>query len=289
MIRWFANRKVLIFLFGILFFIAVMGLTISNRAQMTWPEQFFKDTVGWFQGVVNVPARVVGDWFGEWQQISNVHEENEALRKQLDQFARNSARLNQLEADNVRLQRALDFTESQRALHNYKFHYADVISISGNEYNPSLLINLGSKDGIKLDMAVTSVEGLVGRISAVTQYHSTVQLLHELDENNRTSRPMAATVRGAEGKSFGIIEEFDRSKGLLVMTKIDPLDPLKKGDVVVTSGLGQLFPSGLVIGTVKSRKIGDFGITHVAEIQPAATLTKLREVFVVEVPVAESR
>lgn len=289
MLKWFANRKVIILFFGVVFFVAVMGLTVSNRDKVTWPEQFFKDTVGWFQGIASVPAHKISNLFTEWREIYAVHVENEKLRENLDQFSRDAARLNQLEADNLRLQRALDFTESQRLLHKYKFHYADVISISGKQYNPSLVINLGSKDGIKLDMAVTSVEGLVGRISGVTQYHATVQLLNELDNSNRTSRPIAATIRGAEGKSFGIIEEFDRSNGMLRMTKIDPLDSMKKGDVVVTSGLGELFPSGLVIGKVSSRKVGDFGITHVAEIQPTATLSKLREVFVVEVPSAEAR
>jgi rod shape-determining protein MreC len=59
---------------------------------------------------------------------------------------------------------------------------------------------------------------------------------------------------------------------------------LQPSDVIVTSGLGELFPEGIVIGTVIERRVGDFGLTHMATIQPAATFTHLREVFVVEVP-----
>jgi rod shape-determining protein MreC len=233
---------------------------------------------------VSVPVRATSDLIDEWQQIMDVHEENELLRAQIQQNALDRYRLNQLEYDNRRLQKSLDFTNSQKALHDYKFYYADVISYSSDFYNHTIVINLGEKDGVRVDMPVVSVEGLVGRVQQVSQYYATVQLLLDL-EDDKSSKPIPVTVRGKEKDSFGIIEQYDRKKKVLRMTKIESLDPLNVGDEVVTSGLGELFPSGLVIGKITYRKVGDFGITHVAEIKPNAAFSKLREVFVVEVPV----
>jgi rod shape-determining protein MreC len=268
-----------------MFFVALMGLTVNNRVSLTWPEQFIRDVVSWVQGVASVPTKATADFFADWQEISNVHDENETLRKLLNKYAEDTIRLNQLETENNRLQSALKFTEEQKALHNYKYLYADVLSYSGDLYNKSIVINLGEKDGIKIDMAVASIDGLVGRIDSVSKHHSTVQLLVDLSSNNESSKPIAVAIKGKENQTFGVVEEFDRQKNKLRMSKIHPQDPMKKGDIVVTSGLGELFPSGLVIGKVTNRKVGDVGITHVADIKPAAKFNRLQEVFVIEVPI----
>ena len=69
------------------------------------------------------------------------------------------------------------------------------------------------------------------------------------------------------------------------MNKIESTDPMEVGDTVLTSGFGEVFPKGIKIGTIVSRHVGD-SITHTAMIQPSANLdgTKLRQVFVIEVP-----
>ena len=71
---------------------------------------------------------------------------------------------------------------------------------------------------------------------------------------------------------------------MLQMTKIDEDDPMESGDLVITSGLGNVFPRGLIIGTLESRQVGDFGLTQKATVKPAARFDHLREVFVVVVP-----
>ena len=285
MFKWFSNRKLIGFLLGIMLFVALMGLTVSERTQLTWPEKFLRDTIGWIQDVFHTPVAAVSGFFGEWFDILDVHEENRELRKSLNEFARDYNRLNQLEAENIRLQKALGFTDAQRQIHNYRYHYADVIANGGDNFNRSVIINVGENDGIRANMAVATVDGLVGRVSSVTKYHSSVQLLLDFDNSGKSGKPFACTVKGKEQSSFGIIEDYDQSSGFLRMTKIDPLDPLKTGDLVITSGLGELFPAGLVVGQVVKRKVGEFGITHVAIIKPTARFKQLREVFVVEVPV----
>ena len=59
---------------------------------------------------------------------------------------------------------------------------------------------------------------------------------------------------------------------------------LAKGDTIITSGQGNVYPRGMVIGTVDSSQVGDFGLTYTATITPAADFDHLTEVFVVKVP-----
>jgi len=282
--KWLGNKRLIVLMFGIIFFFALMGLTLGDRSGASWPEKFVKDTVSWVQGLIYRPARYIAGFFEDMSRLTVLYEENRELKMTLAQYAKDTARLNDLEAQNERLKEALGFTERQRQMNNYKYRIAEVYAASPDPFNNTVVINLGEKDGIKENMAVMSVDGLIGRVSRVFPFHANVQLLTDLDDRSNSSKAIAVTIKGKENESFGVIESYDREKGLLVMNKIPRTDEMTVGDVVVTSGLGQLFPRGIEIGEVVSRDEGEFGITHTALVKPFASFTHLREVFVVEVP-----
>lgn len=276
------NKRLFILMIGLIVFIALMGFTLQ-RSRLTWPEKFVNDAVGTAQGVLYRPVGAVADFFGDLGRLSDVYKENELLRETVARYTQDQIRFNSLEAENKRLQEELDFTERQKQLDDYRYLIAQVIGTTSNPYEKTIKINLGSNDGVKPEMAVTTVDGLVGIVSRVSTFTSTVKLVTDLDENSSKGIPVSATVLGKESDSFGIIE-YDQEADQLQMTKIDERDPLAVGDKVITSGLGNVFPKGIVIGTVLSRQVGDFGLTHTAIIKPSAQFDHLREVFVVVVP-----
>ncbi len=276
------NKRLFILMIGLIVFIALMGFTLG-RKKLTWPEKFVNDGIGAVQGVFYRPVGAVADFFRDLGRLSDVYKENELLRQTVAQYTQDQIRFNMLEAENQRLQEALNFTESQKELDNYRYLIAQVVGSTSNPYEKTIKINLGSRDGVKPDMAITTVDGLVGIVSRVSTFTSTVKLITDLDENSSAGMPISATVLGKETESFGIIE-YDEETSKLQMTKIDENDKLAVGDKVITSGLGNVFPKGIIIGTVDSRQVGDFGLTHTAVITPAAKFDHLREVFVVVVP-----
>jgi rod shape-determining protein MreC len=281
------NKRLLLFLASIVFFIALMGFTLNVRASVLWPEQFVADSVGIGQQSIYQPVRYVAQLLDDIRRLKVIYEENEALRLTLSQYARDRARLNELEDQNLRLKEALSFTERQKQVNEIKYRVAEVISESADRYNRVIKINIGSRDGIRTDMAVMTVDGLIGRVVRTYPFTANVQLITDLNGAEGNVRVVAAAVQGRESESFGIIESYDPQQGTLLMTKIDQNDPLQPSDIIVTSGLGELFPAGIVIGTVMERQVGDFGLTHTAIIQPTAQFTQLHEVFVVEVPEIE--
>ncbi|MFC5529282.1 rod shape-determining protein MreC [Cohnella yongneupensis] len=276
------NKRLFILMIGLIVFIALMGFTLG-RKRLTWPEKFINDAVGTAQGVLYRPVGAVADFFRDIGRLSDVYKENELLRQTVAQYTQDQIRFNSLEAENKRLQEALNFTDRQKQLDNYRYLIAQVVGTTSNPYEKTIKINLGSRDGVKAEMAVTTTDGLVGIVSHVSTFTSTVKLVTDLDESSSKGMPVSATVLGKETQSFGIIQ-YDEESGTLQMTKIDERDPLAVGDKVITSGLGNVFPKGIVIGTVESRQVGDFGLTHTAIITPSAKFDHLREVFVVVVP-----
>jgi rod shape-determining protein MreC len=276
------NKRLFILMIGLILFIALMGFTLG-RTRLTWPEKFLNDAFGTVQGAFYQPVGAVADFFRDLGRLSDVYNENEQLRQTVAQYTQDQIRFNSLKAENNRLQEELNFTVRQKQLDNYRYLIAQVVGSTSNPYEKTIKINLGSRDGIKVQMAVRTVDGLVGLVSHVSTFTSTVTLITELDASSSKGTPVSATVLGKESESFGIIE-YDEVTGTLQMTKIDEADPLAKDDKVITSGVGSVFPRGIIIGTVVSRQVGDFGLTHTAIIKPAAQFDHLREVFVVVVP-----
>ncbi|WP_040950160.1 rod shape-determining protein MreC, partial [Gorillibacterium massiliense] len=248
------KRKVLVLMLTLVLFIAIFGLTrIGTRDKLTWPEKFIKDCVSWTQGVFNIPARYTAGVVADIRDLHTVYIENKTLRLALSQYARDTMRLNELEAQNERLKSLLNFTEKQKTANDYKYHVAEVSAYAPDPYSHVITINVGSKDGIKKNMAVISEAGLIGRVLLPADFTSTVQLLTATD-SVADSKGVAATIKGKEDRSFGIIS-YNSDNEKLAMSKIPPQDDVAVGDTVITSGYGGVFPKGIVIGTVLSVEV----------------------------------
>ncbi len=267
-------------MFGLVVFFALMGFTLG-RTKLTWPEKFVHDSFGLVQSLLYRPVGAVAGFFRELSRISDVYRENELLRQTVARYAQDQIRYNLLELENERLKEALGFTERQKQLYEYRFLIAHVMGFSSDPYNRSFRIDLGARDGIREKMTVQTVDGIVGIVSRVSEFTSTVMPLTEIDPASPNAIAVSATVLGKESESFGVVDAYNKETGLFRMSRIDPNDPLEVGDVVITSGLGGLFPRGVVIGTVVSKQVGDFGLTLTADIRPAAEFDHLSEVFVV--------
>jgi rod shape-determining protein MreC len=288
------NKRLLLLMVSLILFFVLFGLTLS-REKITKPEKFLRDTVAWTQSLFNRPARFVAGVVEDIRDIRTIYAENKALRLTLTQYSRDTMKLNELEAQNLRLKDLLGFTEKQKAANHYKYHPAEVVAYSSDPYSKVITVNVGSRDGVKQDMAVISIDGLVGRVMSTSDFTSNVQLLTAVDSVNATdsasdkavtsapTKGISATVKGKESDSFGVIS-YDPDTGLLVMSKISPSDPIAKGDTIITSGIGGVFPKGIVIGTVQSKEVDKLGLNYIAYIKPAADFIHLREVLIVEKP-----
>lgn len=269
---------------GFLIFIVMIGLSIGGRQNITWPEKFIKDAVSGIQQVIYRPIGAVAGFFQDIKNLSHIYEENEQLRMLASDYARDKVEYNFVKSENERLQEALDFTSHQKEMYNYTYMIAQVISVSNDANNRTININLGSKHGVKKDMAVVTVDGLVGLVNSVTPFTASVTPYTELNSTTTTFNAISATVFGKESTSFGILTDYDAELERIMMTKIGEHDPMVTGDTIMTSGLGNIYPRGLMIGEVESLKVGDFGLTYNATIKPFVDLNQLTEVFVVKIP-----
>lgn len=141
----------------------------------------------------------------------------------------------------------------------------------------TIRINKGRNSGIEKGMAVVTHEGIVGRIIRSDRNYSDILTLLDSSSN------IAALVQ--RNRSRGVIEGY--TENLLRLKHIRRTDDVRVGDIVVSSGIGGIFPKGLVVGSVINVKKKNYGITQTVEVYPSVDFSKLEEVMVLKtVPTA---
>lgn len=282
MFKLMSNKRLFILLITLVLFIVVMGFSLGSRKALSWPESFLRDTTGFVQNLIYKPAGYVAGFFEDIANLRKLAEENEQLKITVAQYTREQAQYNFIQSENEDLQKVLKFTKAQQEMYKYEYHIAQVVSLTTEPSNSTLVIDLGARDGIRPNMSVISVEGLVGVISQVSNFTSTVKLMTMMDVNDPNSQPaIAATAHTKENETFGMIESYDPQTNRLKMNKISPTDPIAVDDIIVSSGIGGLYPRALKIGTVESVGEGDFGLTRTAVIKPAAEFQDWKKLIVV--------
>lgn len=272
--NFFLNKKLIIILAGIILLLALVGFSIKNREKLTWAEEFIKDAVSVIEEMVAKPTQYMVGIVENVRDISNTYDENQMLKERLEDYASLEANIYELEKENKELRQTID---KKNDLMDYKTIHSTVITRNPDQWNDVITIDKGEHDGVQKNMAVITHDGLIGKIKSVSKFNSTVQLITALDRTNRIS----AIVQG-KSKVFGLIEGFDQETQQLVFKNIPSNAKIKAGQTVITSGLGGIFPKGLVIGKVKEVVNDQYGLTKTAYLKPSADLYDINNVLIVE-------
>lgn len=142
----------------------------------------------------------------------------------------------------------------------------------------TLTINSGSKDGISEDMAVISSDGLVGRITKVSLKTSEVKLITTSDINHKIS----VMIKSNDDTIYGILSGYNKEKECLEVTSINKINEIEKNSLVYTSGMGGIFPSGILIGSVEEIVEDKYNVSKVIYIKPSSNFNDLKFVKVLK-------
>ncbi len=148
---------------------------------------------------------------------------------------------------------------------------ARVVGHNPGRFLTTLVINRGTHHGVKDNMPVFSMNGLVGKISKAMVTHSSVQLL--MDPNLKLS------VLERRTRVVGFLESMD---GRLLSAMIPSHAGVAEGDTLITSGLGGIFPKGIPVGTVRAVRKADLDVMSLMDVAPFQEFSTLEEVFVME-------
>ncbi|MBT2735771.1 rod shape-determining protein MreC [Bacillus sp. ISL-7] len=272
--QFFLNKRLIILLVSIIVLVALIGFSLRERSKLSWPEQFVKDTTGWVQSLVSKPTHFVAGFFENLQDLQNTYDENKELKSRIENLVNLEAQVQELKNDNEELR---DILGEKKTLRDFKPLPATVIGRNPDRWHEMIIIDKGKLNGIEKNMAVVTATGLIGKVKNVTQFSATVQLLSAMDPKNRIS----AVVQG-KTDVYGFAQGFDDKQKLLLIKAIPSGSKIEKGQTVITSGLGGVFPKGLMIGKVVDVKPDQYGLNQTALVKPGANFYDIENVIVIK-------
>jgi rod shape-determining protein MreC len=201
--------------------------------------------------------------------LNAVDSDNQRLQLALVEASAKVVQLEEMERENARLRAILGFTPPE----NYTLIPAEVISVIGDHVSLAAIINRGARDSVEIDHPLINEQGLIGRVVSVSPFSATVQLL--------TDPTARVAVRVADSREMGIVKYQVRTG--MILDNFPIQGSIKEGDLVLSSGLGGIYPPGLVVGTVTSVERPEEEPFCKIRLQPAANFNSLEELFILRV------
>jgi rod shape-determining protein MreC len=218
------------------------------------------------QTVLDFSVTGVKDNWSRYIFLVGIEEENKNLKKKINELKEVLVLYQEGYQEAQRLKKLLSLSND----YHYNFISARVIGREQTALSRMILINKGSTDGLKTDMPVVAPPGLIGRLVDVS-WHVSKALL-SIDENSNID----AIVQ--RNRTQGIISGAG-SRGL-VLKYISKTQDVKEGDVIVSSGMGGVFPKGMLIGQVSNVDRKDAGLFLKINVAPFTDFSKLEEILI---------
>jgi rod shape-determining protein MreC len=197
------------------------------------------------------------------RQLEGLRQENQQLRIQAMQAEETSR-------ENARLRQLLGWQRQAP----WKLKLAKVVLREPANWWRTVQIDLGSRDGLRVNQPVVTAEGLVGRVSSVGLTRSQVLLLGDPDCKGSAQVENTTHDAGIVGTSGPLTSEF------VEMGYLSGSANLKPGQLVKTSGNGGIYPPNIPIGTVVDSQPAEYGLATIARVKLAANLNAIEEVWV---------
>lgn len=259
----------------IIILLIIFSFTLKEDRKLNPVESFLRDTLSYAEKIVTYPFSYITTKTREYNKLKDVNKENDILETSLD-------RIDAIETENVELRRQIDALKDELnidyTLTDYEYLNATVTSRSVGYWYNTITINKGSYNGIKKDMVVINGKGLIGRVIKTSTFTSDVRLITTSETNNKIS----VHISNGDNNLYGLINNYDYSKNLLEVEGISNTKDVDIGDFVYTSGLGGIFPSGILIGSVSEITTDSYDLAKIIKVKPSADFSNINYVSVLK-------
>lgn len=255
--------------------VAILSYSLKTNKKLSTFESIVKDVVVEIQKITYMPVKKFNAIISDYKTLKNVLEENKILKSNVD-------KIESLEAENNELKQEINDMKNElnieHVLSDYDYLNATVVSRNASTWYNNLTIDKGSHNGIKEGMVVINSTGVIGKTTNVSTFSSDVKLITTTDTNNKIS----VTIQSNGKKLTGLINGYDYKTKNLEIEGISNTDTVSVGDQVYTSGLGGVFPSGILIGKVKSITTDVYDLSKIINVEPSANFEDINYVTVLK-------
>lgn len=269
------NKYIYLVVLLVVIVVTAMSYMIKSNEKLNVFESLIKDTVVVVQKVFYTPIKNFSNIIDNFYSLKDVLEENKILKSNIE-------KIESLEAENIELKQEITKLKEElnieHVLSEYDYLNATVISRNSLYWYNTLTIDKGKNNGIEEGMVVINSTGLIGKITNVSTFSADVKLITTNDTNNKIS----VTVTNGDNKLTGLINAYNYEDGYLKVEGISNTETVNVGDYVYTSGLGGVFPSGILIGRVENIITDVYDLSKIINVKPSANFDDINYVTILK-------
>ena len=255
------NKKyiILIAVFVVAFVLGITNAIIMNKENLSPFEKSIKDATLAVSKIIYKPVEFFKNKIEEYQDKQNLYEKYQELEKKVKETDLIQSEKEELEREVENLKKTLELNHT---LSESSYLNATVVNRNLGYWYNTITIDKGSYNGVEKDMPVIVSEGLIGKVTKVTNFNSTVKLITSDDVNNKTS----VKIKVGEKFVYGLLSGYDQQKKTFIVEGISDNIEIPEGSLVTTTGMGDSFPSGIVVGKVKQVTTDNFDLAKTVEV-----------------------
>lgn len=259
----------------IIIILVIFSFTLKRERKLNKVEAFFKDGLIYTEKIITYPFNYIKNVVGDYRELKNVKKDNDILEI-------STSRIESIESENIELRRQLEALKEELnityTLSDYEYLNATVISRNVGYWYNKITIDKGTYNGVKKDMVVINSNGLIGKVIRTTTFTADVRLLTTSDTNNKIS----VHISNGDNNLYGLINGYDYENNILELEGISNTRDVNIGDYVYTSGLGGIFPSGILIGSVTEITTDSYDLAKIIKVKPASDFNNLNYVSILK-------
>ncbi len=255
------NKKyiILIAVFVVALVLGITNAIIMNKENLSPFEKSIKDATLAVTKILYKPVEFVKDKMKEHSEKQDLYEKYKELEKKVKETDLIQSEKEELEREVENLKKTLELNQT---LSESSYLNATVVNRNLGYWYNTITIDKGSYNGVEKDMPVIVSEGLIGKVTKVTNFNSTVKLITSDDVNNKTS----VKIKVGDKFVYGLLSGYDKQKRTFIVEGISDNTEIPKDSVVTTTGMGDSFPSGIVVGKVKRVTTDNFDLAKTVEV-----------------------
>ena len=255
--------------------LGVIAKVMTTDRNLTPIEKGIKDCVLGVNRVLFIPVNWVSNFFSKQTDKNDLYQKYKELESQKEQFDFMQIKTKEMEREIESLKKVLELNQT---LSEASYLNATVINRNLGYWYHTITIDKGEKNGVKKGMAVIIKDGLIGTVDNTSNYHSTVKLLTSNTSNDKISVKIVQ-----EGMSiYGLLSGFDEKTKQFTIEGIAQNVEIKEGSIVTTTGMGDLFPSGILIGSVSNVTTDHFDLAKIVKVESSIDFNDLSFVTVLK-------
>ena len=259
----------------VIIIVAIFSYTIKPDRNLNKFEAFIKDGVTSVEKIIFYPFKLLFNKISDYKELKDIREKYQVLLPEVE-------RIESLDAENIELRKQLAALKEELSIdytvNDYEFLNATVISRNINHWYNTITIDKGTYNGVSNDMVVVNSKGLIGKVINTTTFTSDVRLVTTSDTNNKIS----VTISNGKTSVNGLIKEYNYNNNYLLVEGVSNTEKIGTGYYVYTSGLGGVFPSGILIGTVDNITTDEYGLTKIIDVLPAVNFADINYVAILK-------